>query len=146
MKNITFIIFLCFANVFCFAGNTNDLLKSPDSLDIIVSSIAHAEVFEESATIGFAGRPSQQAIRLTHLIQLASTSELSALTKNKSAIVRLYSFIALLAKNVPIPADMRTRMLNDKAVIVSINGCNAKEKTVSSIIKEKMPQADKSKI
>ena len=145
MKNISLIMSLCFASFFCFASSTTNNLKLPDSINVIVSEIAHSKVFEASGQVGIAGTPSQQNIRYNQLKKMASASELTELTNNKSAIVRLYSFIALLSKNVPIPAEMMTRMLNDKTIIVSIDGCIATEKSISSIIKENLSQSNKSK-
>ena len=145
MKKISLLYFLCLANIFCFA-TSSDNLKIPDSISSIVHEIAQSKVFEASAQVGIAGTPSQQNLRYIQLKQLASASELAELTKNKSAIVRLYSFKALLDKNETIPSEMMTRMLNDKTVITSINGCVASDKTFSSIIREFISQENKRKI
>ena len=146
MKNISLIFSLCFANFFCFASNTNDYLKLPDSITIIVKEIAHSNVFEESNQVGIAGSPSQQNLRLKQLKQLASVSKLSELTKNKSAIVRLYSFIALLDKQEPVSSEIQARMLNDKTIVSSINGCIGSDKSVGSIVNEIVSHRNKSKI
>jgi hypothetical protein len=145
MKNVSLIIIFCFVNFFCFASNTNDDIKFPDSLNIIVNEMAHSGVYE-LGLVGIAGSPSQQDTRLQKIKKMASVSELFALTENASPIVRLYSFIALLDRHENIPSETLKNLENDKAIVVSITGCIASEKSVGSIVREIITKRNLNKI
>ena len=135
MKNIILISIFYFVHVFSFASTPDRIYNLPDSLNIIVTEMAHSGVYE-NGLVGFAGSPSQQDIRLNRMKAWASGSELLELTKNASAIVRLYAFIALLDKKETIPSDIWQNMVNDKTIIVSVNGCIAAERSVGGIASE----------
>ena len=124
---LSFLFF--FVNAWALAG-----INGPDPIKKIVREIAGSNVFEISATVGYAGTPSQQNVRYRELLEAASVSQLQQLaTKNKNAVVRLYAFKGLVSQQKNIPPAIIEQFKNDSTLVVVISGDIAEKRPVSAI-------------
>lgn len=105
-----------------------------DSVNQIATEMAKQKVYE-STIVGFAATPSVQNVRLNKLIQIASDKELYALAKHKNAVVRLYALRAIISKKLMVSPELKADYLNDKSVVVTLNGCIGNKSSVNVISK-----------
>jgi hypothetical protein len=113
---------------------------SQTKVDFVYNIITDMEVtntYDLSYTVGYAGTVSQQYLRLKQLLFLATEQQLLDLASNhKSAVVRLYTFKALLIKKIKIPEVLLLQFVNDNAKITTLQGCIGGVRSVSSLAKE----------
>ncbi len=113
-------------------------IPASDPVKKIVKEIEKANIYEYTATVGFAGTASQQNIHYEELLKTASTDELIKLaTKNKNAVVRLYAYRAIVQKFKEVPKDILNQFNNDTSVVNTLRGCIA-EKTTVKVIAESL--------
>jgi len=106
-----------------------------DSTQLVVQQIAANNKFE-SEYVGFAGSPSQQFALMKTLENVASDHELLLLTRNRSAAVRIYAFIALCRKNSALAGKAYQVLSKDGATITTLSGCIGGQGHVASIVKQ----------
>ena len=113
-------------------GKAQDLKFN--TLYFVVNEIAFTNTYDVSNTVGFTGARSKQIERFNQLIALASDQQLLDLAANhKNAVVRIYSFKALIHKKVIIPIELLQQFKNDAEKVTQLNGCLGTENTVKSI-------------
>ena len=105
-----------------------------NTLFLVVGEIAATNVYESTATVGFAGAPSKQLERFKQLIALANEQQLLDLAANhKHGVVRLYALKALVHKKVVLPVALLSQFKNDAEKVIQLNGCIGTETTVRAL-------------
>jgi hypothetical protein len=108
--------------------------QSDDPLQTVIQEIARQDVYEVSRTVGFAGALSKQYQRFQQLSSLATEQQLTELAvRHKNAVVRLYAFQALKKRKVDIPDGLSEQFMNDRSVVMTLNGCVGDKVTVSEL-------------
>lgn len=134
---------LFFVVLHIFARNKNrHIIKT------IAKEIAANNVYEQTYTIGYFNLKSEQRERFEKLVSIANEKQLLKLaSKNKNAVVRLYSFQALKKKTKIIPESLIRKFKNDHTEIITINGCLANKRNINNLaFRSVVPQDDFFKI
>jgi hypothetical protein len=131
-KNVLFLALFTIITLVC-SGQK----EANNPLQTIVKEMAGSDVYEVSCTVGFTGAISKQYQRFKQLLSLASIQQLTELAlQHKAAVVRLYALQALKQKRADISHNLVKQFQNDQAVVITLNGCNANEETVSELAKQ----------
>lgn len=109
--------------------------QSDDHLKTVIQEMAVHDLYETSRTVGFAGTVSKQYQRFQQLMTLP-TEHLTELARHRNAVVRLYAFQALKKKNADIPSILFDRLMNDRTLITTLNGCISDKKMVSELARQ----------
>jgi hypothetical protein len=88
----------------------------------------------ESQYVGFAGSYSEQYRNFDQLLRFATEQDLLLLVKNQNAVVRVYSFKALLCKNRRLATSMYEVLRSDETPVFTLEGCIGGQATVGSLI------------
>ncbi|HTN45256.1 MAG TPA: hypothetical protein VL098_02845 [Flavipsychrobacter sp.] len=88
----------------------------------------------ESEYVGFAGSASKQYKNYKRLLETATEKELQALLSHKNAAVRVYVFMALQKKNPTLAKKASKKLLNDKEIIRTLQGCIGGVTTVRELV------------
>jgi hypothetical protein len=106
----------------------------PQPIKKVVREMAKSNVYEISATVGYAGTPSRQGSRYVQLLKTANIDELTTLaTMHKNAVVRLYAFNALVNKVKDVPSPIVDQFRNDSTMIVVLKGDVAEKVPLNKI-------------
>lgn len=107
----------------------------PAYMDSILQEIKRTNVCEMTVTLGFAGTPSQQNVRLKLLAEHASTAELmDRFYVEDHPVALYYIWKALQIKMVVIPDNIIQKLSKDNRIVTVLEGCNRTEKALSKLI------------
>lgn len=131
-------VFTLIGFVFCLAlsGFSQDHSEQKLSKDIkkIIAEMSATNVFEATATVGYAGVPSPQLARYNTLLKKCTPYQLLQIANtDTNAVVRLYAFKALNARMDSIPAEIAMQFKNDSTIILYQTGDIVKEQMVKSV-------------
>jgi len=84
--------------------------------------------------IGITGEESREYDCYKRLCEICPDSVFVRLSFNKSAVVRLYAYYALLKKNKTLALRVQERLLNDKKLVSCQSGCIIMKMPISSFV------------
>lgn len=117
------------------AGAQGKKYTHADSVSLLKNIIANSNTITSSA-VGFAGSPSNTWYAFAYLATIATNKELLAMTKDKSAVLRLYAYTALLHKNYKDIESVRNRFLKDTTEVKTLSGCIMDNTTVAKAVED----------
>jgi hypothetical protein len=136
MKKISRLLFLLFLLLLTRQTSFGQTAVN-DSLNLIIAEMDSSNTYEMSYTVGFAGRVSQQYLRMQKIAEMASAQELNNLAaSHQNAVVRLYALRAIKFIKYPVPEIIVQRFLNDHSKVTVLNGCFGGSKKVSTLAKD----------
>ena len=106
-----------------------------DSVNVLKNIIVKSNTINSSA-VGFAGAPSNSWYAFAFLATIATERELLAMTTDRSPVLRLYAYTALLHRKSGDTARVVKKLSSDHSTVHTLSGCIMNETRVSEAVND----------